>query len=165
MSTFFTIYSIYKKRSIPRKPIWMLFLIPKTKGKSANIIPQSTKNDINGIFHHNIAFVFAGTRTCEIWIKKPFFRKPFLWHHSHLVKSVRVRSFSGLFFWFVVFRSECGKIRTRKTPNTDTLHAASSYVNHNHPLLNELTHFVTMFPQKQSPQVFCKKVCIRAATY
>ena len=31
----------------------------------------------------------------------------------------------GLFL--VRIRSECGKIRTRKTPNTDTFHAVSSY--------------------------------------
>ena len=32
---------------------------------------------------------------------------------KHCVKSVRIRSFSG------VIQSECGKIRTRKTQNTD----------------------------------------------
>ena len=52
----------------------------------------------------------------------------------HCVKSVRIRSFSGPYF--LAFRlntekyavslgiqSECQKIRTRKTPNTDTFHA------------------------------------------
>ena len=49
-------------------------------------------------------------------------------------KSVRIRSFSGLFFpafglnterygVSLCIESECGKIRTRKTPNTDTYHA------------------------------------------
>ena len=52
----------------------------------------------------------------------------------HCVKSVRIRSHSGLYFpafglnterYFVTLRiqSECGKIRTRITPNTDTFYA------------------------------------------
>ena len=50
---------------------------------------------------------------------------------EYCVKSVRIRSFSGLYFpafglntgrYSVSLRiqSECRKIRTRKTPNTDT---------------------------------------------
>ena len=53
---------------------------------------------------------------------------------EHCVKSVRIRSFSGPYFpafglnterYGVSLRiqSECGKIRTKKTPNTDTFHA------------------------------------------
>ena len=52
-------------------------------------------------------------------------------NHIHCVKSVRIRSYSGLHFpafelnmerYSVSLRiqSECGKIRTRATPNTDT---------------------------------------------
>ena len=52
----------------------------------------------------------------------------------HCVKSVRIRSYSGLYFpafglnterYSVSLRiqSECGKMRTRITPNTDTFHA------------------------------------------
>ena len=52
----------------------------------------------------------------------------------HCVKSIRSRSFSGPFFLTfglntkryglsLLIQSECGKIRTRKTPNTDTFHA------------------------------------------
>ena len=52
----------------------------------------------------------------------------------YCMKSVRIRSFSGLFFpafglnteiYFVFLRiqPECGKIRTKKTPNTDNFHA------------------------------------------
>ena len=46
-----------------------------------------------------------------------------------LRESVRIRSFSGPYFphirteYSVSYRSECGKIRTRKTPNTDNFHA------------------------------------------
>ena len=55
----------------------------------------------------------------------------------HCIKGVRIRNFSGLYFpifglnterygvaVFVSHRiqSECGKIRTRKNPNTDTFH-------------------------------------------
>ena len=64
-----------------------------------------------------------------------FFRE--IWYRSHYVKSVRIRSFSGLCFsalglntkrYSVSLRiqSECGKIRTRKTPNTDTFHSVHS---------------------------------------
>ena len=53
---------------------------------------------------------------------------------KHYVKSVRIRSFPGPYFpafglnterYGVSFRiqSECGKIRTRKSPNTVTFHA------------------------------------------
>ena len=55
-------------------------------------------------------------------------------HISHCVKSVRIRSYSGPYFpafelnterYGVSLRiqSECEKIRTRITPNTDTFHA------------------------------------------
>ena len=51
----------------------------------------------------------------------------------HCVKSVRIRSFSGPYFPAfglnteiygvnLPIQSECGKIRTRKTPNTDTFY-------------------------------------------
>ena len=50
------------------------------------------------------------------------------------MKSVRIRSFAGLYLHIfgldterygvsLRIHSECGKIRTRKTPNTDTFHA------------------------------------------
>ena len=57
---------------------------------------------------------------------------------THCVKSVRIRSFSGLYFptfrlngdrYSVSLRiqSECEKIRTRKTPNTDTFHVVTIF--------------------------------------
>ena len=59
--------------------------------------------------------------------------------NTHCVKSVRIRSFSSPYFpafglnterYGVSLRiqSECGKIRTRKTPNTDTFHAVTKTV-------------------------------------
>ena len=53
---------------------------------------------------------------------------------KHCLKSIRYRSFCGPYFHVVRLKSErygvplraqseCGKIRTRKTPNTDTFHA------------------------------------------
>ena len=40
------------------------------------------------------------------------------------MKSVRIRSFSGLFFPASLrTQSKCGKIQTRKTPHTDTFQA------------------------------------------
>ena len=55
--------------------------------------------------------------------------------YPHCVKSVRIRSFSGPYFpafglnterygVSLHIQSECGKIRPKKTPNTDTFHAA-----------------------------------------
>ena len=55
-------------------------------------------------------------------------------HHYHCVKVVRIRSYSGPYFpafglntkrygASLCIHTECGKIRTRVTPNTDTFHA------------------------------------------
>ena len=52
---------------------------------------------------------------------------------KHCVKSVHIRSFSGLYFpafrvnaerysVTLLIQSECGKMQTRKTLNTDTFH-------------------------------------------
>ena len=56
----------------------------------------------------------------------------------HYVKSVRIRSFSGPYFsafglnterygLSLLIQSECGKIRTRKTWNTDIFHAVLGF--------------------------------------
>ena len=55
----------------------------------------------------------------------------------HYVKSVRIRSFSDLYFpvfglnterysVFLRIQSGCGKIRTRKTPNIDTFQCSGT---------------------------------------
>ena len=57
---------------------------------------------------------------------------------THCVKSVRIRSFSGLYFptfglntdrcsVSLRIQSECVKGLTRKTPNTDTFHAVTMF--------------------------------------
>ena len=50
---------------------------------------------------------------------------------KHCVKNVRIRSFSGPYFPAFGLnsriQSECGKIRTRKTPNTDTFYAMKRF--------------------------------------
>ena len=54
-------------------------------------------------------------------------------YNNHCLKSVRIRSYSGPYFLafgvnmerygaFFHIQSECGKIRTRITPNADTFH-------------------------------------------
>ena len=48
--------------------------------------------------------------------------------NDHCVKSVRIRSFLGPYFPLFgqntqLIQSKCGKMQTRKTPNTDTFHA------------------------------------------
>ena len=66
-----------------------------------------------------------------------FFKICFLLDRLHYLKSVRIRSFSSPNFpafglntekYGVSLRiqSKCGKIQARKTPNTDTFHAASN---------------------------------------
>ena len=61
----------------------------------------------------------------------------------HCVKSVRIRSFSGPYFptigtnterygLLLRIQSECGELRTRKTPNMDTFHAVFGNKNHTH---------------------------------
>ena len=59
--------------------------------------------------------------------------------HVHSVKSVRIRSYSGLYFpafglnmkrygVFLRIQYECGKIRTRITLNMDTFHAVNVFL-------------------------------------
>ena len=66
----------------------------------------------------------------------------------HCVRSVRIRSFSGLFFFAfelnlerygvsLRIQSKCGKIRTREIPNTDTFHAVITLVSKNEVINNE----------------------------
>ena len=72
----------------------------------------------------------------RMWYLITFFHK-ILWQ-SDCVKSVRIRSFSGPYFpafWLNMeiygvnlrIKHECGKVRTRKTLNTDTFHAVSAF--------------------------------------
>ena len=60
----------------------------------------------------------------------------------HCVKSVRIRSYSGPHFpafglnterygVSLCIQSECGKMRTRITPNTDTFHAMFAFLYYN----------------------------------
>ena len=75
-------------------------------------------------------------RQLPFWPGKCFMIK-LLSVNSHRVKSVRIRSYSVPYFpafgmhtkrygVYLSIQSECGKIRTRITPNTDTFHAVSS---------------------------------------
>ena len=50
---------------------------------------------------------------------------PYSKSESYCVKSVRIRSYSGSHFptFELHIQSECGKMRTRITPITDTFHA------------------------------------------
>ena len=70
-------------------------------------------------------------------ISSESFRTPSLLAHFHCVKGVFIWSFSGPHFpafgltterYSVSYRiqSECGKVRTRKTPNTDSSHTVFS---------------------------------------
>ena len=71
--------------------------------------------------------------TCYVEFEK---KDMYLTKYSHCVKIIRIRSFSGLYFpafelnterysVSVRIKYEWGKIRARKTPNTDTFHAVS----------------------------------------
>ena len=79
----------------------------------------------------------------------------------HCVKSHRVRSYFGPYFPAIGlnaerygvslrFQYECGKMRTRKIPNTETFQA----VRYN----DKLTHFVSMFP---CISMFSFSICYR----
>ena len=72
--------------------------------------------------------------------------------HNHCVKSIRIRSYSGQYFPALGLhteryevspriQSECGKIRTRITPNTDTSHAVN---------LISYPYFLSIFPPRYS---------------
>ena len=58
----------------------------------------------------------------KVLIEKLLFKLIYL-VNNHCVKIVRIRSFSGPYYSVSLrIQAEYGKIRTRKTPNTDTFH-------------------------------------------
>ena len=68
-------------------------------------------------------------------------------HNIYCMKSVCIRSFCGLYFPAFVLNTEkysvslniqpeCGKIRTRKTPNTGTFHAVI-FITHSMNLIGD----------------------------
>ena len=73
----------------------------------------------------------------RIWNRvKNLWWKVFLWKKPHSVKSVRIRNYSGphfpafrlnteRYFASLHIRSECGKMRTRITPNTENCYAVT----------------------------------------
>ena len=82
----------------------------------------------------------------------------------YCVESVRIRRFSGPYFpafglnmerYFVPFRiqSECGNLRTRKTPNTNTFHA----VLRKHPVKYLWLTFLTKTVKGFQPLTFFRK--------
>ena len=61
---------------------------------------------------------------------------------THCVKRVHIRSFSGPYFTeYGEIQSECGKIQTRKTPNTGTFHAVNETAE-----VNPSMHNVELWP-------------------
>ena len=68
-------------------------------------------------------------------------------NENHCVKSVRIWSFSGGYFpafglnTALRILSECGKIQTRKTPNTGTFHAVNETAE-----VNPSMHNVELWP-------------------
>ena len=62
------------------------------------------------------------TFTEAIFKRKPLFF-PVI---THCVKSTRIRSYSSPYGVSYRIQSECGKIRTRITPNTDTFYAVAN---------------------------------------
>ena len=93
--------------------------------KISNLFPLTTLIKLRRIIFVRI--------WCNCWETGSKWLESFLiWHH-HCVKIVRIRSYSGPHFpafglnterYSVSLRiqSECGKIRTRITPNTDTFY-------------------------------------------
>ena len=62
------------------------------------------------------------TFTKGIFKRKPLFF-PVI---AHCVKSIRIRSYSSPYGVSYRIQFECGKIRTRITPNTDTFYAVAN---------------------------------------
>ena len=95
----------------------------------------------------------------------------------HCVKSVRIRIFSGPYFpafglnmetysVSILIQSECGKIQTRKTLNTDTFYAVvikrtGSVELHNNrfKVTKFLFNIPTLYPIKtpENPVIICQK--------
>ena len=79
----------------------------------------------------------------------------------HCIKSVRIRSYSGPYFSVfglnterhevsLRIQSECGKMRTRITPNTNTFHAACLI--HVQRLMKFVLYFSVIQSMPQSPK-------------
>ena len=118
--------------SIPIMSIFVTPILfrPIATTKSAKIIQDCHKQ----LFLHDSQGPSEGTLSAayEILITPSLFNCMKL-HYSHCVKSVRIRSHSGPYFpafglnakrysVSLLIQSEYGKIRTRITPNTDTLY-------------------------------------------
>ena len=95
---------------------------------------KSISINIWNIYADDTTLYFNCDQAFDLWQQLEFASKletdP---RDTHCVKSVLIRSFSGPYFptfelnmegHFVslCIQSECGKIRTKKTPNTDTFH-------------------------------------------
>ena len=76
-----------------------------------------------------ILFLYGNIRVCKNPFSRIFFSVKCLkyWKDCvHYIKALRKKIPYSEFFWYVFYsvylriQSECGKIRTRKTPSTDT---------------------------------------------
>ena len=84
------------------------------------------------VYHLKLLTIFAKKKKCILDVLLSF---EFTCANRTQREKVRVRSFSSFYFptfglnteryrVYLRIQSECGKIQTRKTPNTDPLHAA-----------------------------------------
>ena len=106
-----------------------LFFLRGIKVGTHFLLIGSLKLDHSLNFLHIIVNLSLKVRESTIW-------EPLI-NNIRCVKCVRIRRFSGPYFptfglnterYFVLLRiqSKCGKIRTRKPPNTDPFHAVIS---------------------------------------
>ena len=75
----------------------------------------------------NNCFIARNLPIVHLNKKLMYLKFVFIQPTDHCVKSVRIRSYSGPYFPAfglntLLIQSECGKMRTRTTPNTDTFY-------------------------------------------
>ena len=112
-------------REQPRKsPSWIVLNMGNQWLPNDSVIILSQTEELNVVWTKRVC---SGIELIETVQKLNM-------HDWKCVKSVRIQSFYGPYFpafglntdtysVSLHFQSKCGKIRTRKTPNTDTFHA------------------------------------------
>ena len=104
----------------------MYSLHSRTATKAKKIKKSKQTNKAKQKKERNMELIILNTFKW-MWTSLKFFTFYFT---SHCIKSVNNRSFAGTSFtaFGLKFQSECGKIRTRKTLNTNTFYAAFTKV-------------------------------------
>ena len=131
--------------------------------RSLNAI--SSEKMISRRNHCEVLGTEADSHICRIRLDKfnnsfKYAEAQFFSGDTHCVKSLRIRSFSAPYFpafrlnmdWVSLrIQSECGKIRTRKTPNADTFHSVT---------VQDMKHYIVPSLFTHKPDVAVVHICL-----